>query len=297
MEKTVIVGTEPKGLLLGEALVRAFGPDAVRVVDNPEAMDRWETEGLRWNGEASPLVFAREAEGPADLVIFSGPAEWTEEAAALAAPWVERETVVLTLAEGVGSEELLTLRLGPDKILSGVLQDADLERTGNEVTCRAPGSLWVGVPPEDYFDREEKLAVLLDYLEKTDLTVAREEDIFHRRWLYFLKHVGPGMVSAACDANYGAMQTPGQTRETLLALMNEVRKAGACQGILVTQKEMQGILEEMAGMDPATIPAMASRTQELLQNGRLVLEAAAHSGMTTPVTEELCQTIEKKETK
>ena len=72
---------------------------------------------------------------------------------ALAAPYVGEETVILSLLNGVTSEEALSQTFGPEKVLYAVAQGMDAVREGSRLTYTHGGTLFLGLPEEDYFDR------------------------------------------------------------------------------------------------------------------------------------------------
>lgn len=94
---------------------------------------------------------------------------------------------------------------------------------------------------------------------------------------------------------------PGEIRETMIGAMNEARKVGACQGVLVTQKDLQEYLTILDGLDPKAMPSMrqdglAHRPSEVDLFAGTVLELAEHYGMQAPVNEKLYRTIKEMET-
>lgn len=61
------------------------------------------------------------------------------------------------MLNGVTSEETLSQAFGPEKVLYAVAQGMDAVREDNRLTCTQEGTLFLGVPEEDYFDRGDKL--------------------------------------------------------------------------------------------------------------------------------------------
>ena len=61
---------------------------------------------------------------------------------ALAAPYVGEETVILSLLNGVTSEEALSQTFGPEKVLYAVAQGMDAVREGSRLTYTHGGTLF-----------------------------------------------------------------------------------------------------------------------------------------------------------
>ena len=300
-ETITIVGLGAMGILFGDLAVKNLGADRVRFLASGERLARYQKDGAWCNGEKCDFHFSDGSDGPAQLLVFAVKAPDLEDAIALAAPVVDRDTVILSLLNGVTSEEILERAFGPEKVLYTVTQGMDAVREGNRLTYHTPGSMFLGIPQEDYFDREEKLTETLDLLRRAGLPFVREEDILHRMWCKFMLNVGVNQVCMAFETDYGGVQQPGELRDLMIAAMDETRKVGACQGVLVTQKDRTEYLAVMDGLHPRGIPSMrqdglAHRRTEVDLFAGAVLEMAARYGMNAPVNRMLYDKIKAMET-
>ena len=300
-ETITIVGLGAMGILFGDLAVKNLGADRVRFLASGERLARYRKDGAWCNGEKCDFHFSDGSDGPAQLLVFAVKAPDLEDAIALAAPVVDRDTVILSLLNGVTSEEILEQAFGPEKVLYTVTQGMDAVREGNRLTYHTPGSMFLGIPQEDYFDREEKLTETLDLLRRAGLPFVREEDILHRMWCKFMLNVGVNQVCMAFETDYGGVQQPGELRDLMIAAMDETRKVGACQGVLVTQKDRAEYLAVMDGLHPRGIPSMrqdglAHRRTEVDLFAGAVLEMAARYGMNAPVNRMLYDKIKAMET-
>lgn len=302
IETVTIVGAGALGTVVGDAMVKSLGPEKVRFLADGDRLARCREQGVIYNGEKCDFRFSDGTEGDAaDLLIFAVKGPALEAAMDLAEPSVGPDTIILSLLNGISSEETLSLRFGWEKVLYTVTQGLDPVREGNTVVRKGDGTIFVGVPQEDYFDREEKLAETVAFLERVGLPVRREEDILHRMWCKFMLNVGVNQVCMAYETDYAGVQQPGEARETMIAAMNEVRKVSACQGVLLTQKDLQEYLAVVDSLTPASIPSMrqdglARRKTEVEMFAGTVRTLADQYGMRVPVNETLHQKIKEMET-
>ena len=114
-------------------------------------------------------------------------------------------------------------------------------------------------------------------------------------------NVGVNQVCMAYETDYGAVQEPGELRDLMIAAMDEARKVGACQGVLVTRKDRAEYLAVMDALHPRGIPSMrqdglAHRRTEVDLFAGTVLRMAARYGMTAPVNRMLYDRIREMET-
>lgn len=301
IETVTIVGMGALGILYGNALSRHLGADRVRFLATGERLARYRQAEVLCNGEPCAFRFTDGSDGPADLLLFAVKGTDLEQAMDEAAPCVGEDTVILSVLNGVSSEELLDLRFGPGKVLYSVAQGMDAMRQGTSLTYTNQGILFLGLPEEDYFDRGEKLEEVYTLFRDAGVTVEKETDILHRMWCKFMLNVGVNQVCMAYDCDYGGVQVPGQARETMIAAMDEARKVGACQGVLVTRKDLQDYLAVLDGLDPKAMPSMrqdslAHRPSEVELFAGTVCRLAQQYGMQAPVNAALQEKIREIET-
>lgn len=301
IESVTIVGMGALGILYGNALSKHLGADHVRFLADGQRLERLRQAEVRCNGEVCPFQVTDQLDGPAQLLIFAVKGPALEEAMELAAPWVGEDTILLSVLNGVTSEETLSQTFGPEKVIYSVAQGMDAVREGSSLNYTHEGILFVGLPEEDYFDRGEKLEAVYQLLHAAGIDVRKEPDILHRMWCKFMLNVGINQVCMAYECNYGGAQVEGEIRQTMIGAMNEARKVGACQGVLVTQKDLQEYLTILDGLDPQSMPSMrqdglAHRPSEVELFAGTVLSLAEHYGMQAPVNEKLYRTIKEMET-
>ena len=301
LDHVTILGLGAMGILFGDHIVRNLGPDRLRFLADGSRLERYRREGAWCNGQPCDFRFSDGSDGPAQLLIFAVKAPDLEQAISLAAPVVDEDTVILSLLNGVTSEEILEQAFGPEKVLYTVTQGMDAVREGNRLTYHTAGQMFLGLPEEDYFDRGDKLTEALDLLCRAGLPFVREEDILHRMWCKFMLNVGVNQVCMAYETDYGGVQVPGPLRDTMIAAMDEARKVGACQGVLVTQRDKAEYLAVLDALHPSGIPSMrqdglAHRRTEVELFAGAVLELAARFGMNAPVNRMLYDRIRAMET-
>ena len=300
IERVTIVGRGALGIMLADAFERELGPEGVCFLADGERLERYRREGTYYNGEKRDFRFSDGSGETAQLLIFAVKATALEQAMDLAAPVVGEDTIILSALNGVESEEILALRFGWEKVLYMVTQGLDPMREDNRVLCAHRGPIHIGIPEEDYFDRSEKADLAVEVFQRAGLAVQREEDILHRIWCKFMLNVGVNQVCTAMDVPFGGVQQPGLARETMIAAMNEARKVGACQGVLVTQKDLQEYVALVDAVAPEGMPSMrqdalAHRKTEVETFAGQVLDMAERYGMQVPVNRKLYDTIRAME--
>lgn len=300
IHQVTIVGMGALGILLGDRFVKNLGAENVRFVADETRLARYRREGAYCNGEKCDFCFSDGTDGEAELLIFAVKATALEQAMEEAAPCVGPDTVILSVLNGVTSEEILGETFGQEKVLYTVTQGADAVREGNRLAYHLPGTVYIGIPQEDYFDRQDKLDQVAKLLGRADIPYVVEADILHRMWCKYMMNVGVNQVCMAFETDYGGVQQPGELRDTMIAAMNEARKLGACQGVLITQKDLKEYLEVLDSLPPRSTPSMrqdglARRPTEVALFSGALLRMAEQFGMNVPINRMLYDRIRTME--
>ena len=268
IENVTIVGMGALGILYGDLMERTLGPGHVRFIAEGERLTRLQQEGAWCNGRKCDFTVTDNTGEEAELLLFAVKMTALDEAMELATPLVGEDTVILSLLNGVTSEEHIGQTFGPGKILYCVAQGMD---------------------------------AVLEFLQRAGVPAEREPgEILHHIWGKFMLNVGVNQVCMAYGCTYGQVQKPGEARDTMIAAMHEARKVGACQGVLVTQKDLYDYLALLDTMPSDAMPfmaqdALAHRPSEVEAFAGTVLELAKFYGMQAPVNQKLYDTIRETE--
>ncbi len=300
IETVTIIGAGALGILFGDICSKVLGPEKLCFLADERRVARYQEEGLYCNGRPCACSFSTSQEAkPADLVVFAVKAGGLEEATQLAAPAVGEQSILISLLNGVSSEERIGRALGMEKIIHTVAQGMDAVRQGNELHYNMPGELRLGYPPQET-EKEQRLKALTNFLDRIGYAYVVEEDIQHRLWCKLMMNVGVNQCCMVYDCDYGGLQRPGKARETMLAAMEEVRQVAKPQGIMITDEQLGEYLALLDTLTPEGMPSMrqdalAKRPSEVdLFSGTLLAYAKTHN-VPCPVNQMLWESIREME--
>ena len=135
--KIAIVGCGAMGSVYA-ALLADAGHEVWAIDSWKEHVDAMRTRGLRLEGASGDRTVSLHAStdpadaGPCDLVIIATKAMHVEAAATSAKPLIGKETMVLSIQNGLGGPDMAARILGRDKVMVGVVG-------GFGASMRAPG--------------------------------------------------------------------------------------------------------------------------------------------------------------
>lgn len=257
IKKVSIIGMGALGVLFGGILTKKLGKENVDFVVNKDRKARFFKYGLTNNGEACDfnLVDEDEKGRPADLLIFAVKGVDLESAIDSARNKVSDNTIILSLLNGVTSEEIIGEAFGFDKLVYCIAQGMDAVKIGNQLTYTNIGQLCIGIMDEDSKMRE-KLEKVANLFDRTAIPYKVEADIRHRLWSKFMLNVGVNQIVMIYEGNYGTVQRQGEARQLMIEAMEEARILANLEGINVSKNDLDQYVNLIDTLDPEGMPSM-----------------------------------------
>jgi 2-dehydropantoate 2-reductase len=232
--------------------------------------------------------------GPVDFVLFAVKLWDTADAGAACKPLVGSDTAVVSLLNGIDSEEMLESILGRGHVMGGVAEVS--------ATIAAPGSIkkfsQIGLIRFGELDRRrsaraEKLArALSDAGISADLSV----DINVAIWNKFVLITGVSAMTALTRHPIGKVRADPDTRDLLKDIMMEALRVAQAAGVPI---EDAVIAERLQFLDSLPAEIRASMAVDLIAGRRLelpwlsgaVVRKGAELGIPTPVNAFVCKAL------
>lgn len=233
--RIAIVGTGAIGGYYGASLSRA-GSDVSYLVRSD--FDVLRTNGLKvktplveWV-ETNPKVFRKAEEiGPCDLVIVALKATANGALGRLVAPLLHQETAVLTLENGLGSDELIAGKFGEERVIGGLCFICVYRAAPGEILCLHPGSLSLA---EFGRTRTPRLMELADLFSRAGIRTQVDDNLLELRWKKLVWNVpfnGLSIVAGGVTTKR-ILESP-KLEEEVRALMREVQAGAATYGFAI----------------------------------------------------------------
>ncbi len=298
--KTVsIIGQGALGILYGQKLVKTLAAGSVRFIANAERIQRYQRDGIYCNGERCKFTYIEPDSPmkPADLLIFAVKFPMLKEAIQDASSQVGKNTIILSLLNGISSEEIIGERFGTEHLLYCVAQEMDATRSGNRLSYSSQGQLLIGSADNEI---TPAVTAVTELLQKAGLAYTVPRDINREMWNKFMLNVGVNQVVTAFETGYGGVQVPGVQRETMINAMREVLEIANRKGINLKPSDIDTWLGILAPFKPELMPSMrqdvlAKRKTEVELFSGTVLKMAKELHIPVPVNEFLYKRIREIE--
>ena len=301
-----IIGMGALGMLFAGIIEDAVGREHVAFIMDDARYERHIHLPHTVNGTVRPfrLVRATDAE-PADLVIVATKATGLSDALISMKKAVGENTTIISILNGITSENIIAGEYGPEKVIHTVAQGMDAVCFDNALTYKTPGTLCIGVPdtsqPDVHAERIRRLHALQAFFENTGVPFQVEDDIIRRQWSKFMLNCGCNQVCMVYGTGYGGMMEPGsEAFMAMTAAMREVVILAAYEGISLGEKDVAEYLALMRSLDPEAMPSMAQdrirkkKTEVEIFAGTVRALAAKH-GIEVPAADFLYRRIREIE--
>lgn len=307
IENVAIVGFGSLGAMYAGCFGAAMGPERVFVVADTARTERYRAEAATFNGEPIRVTYLtyeeaaeRAAVQPFDVVLYAVKYGALPEAIEQSSPLVSLDTAVISVLNGITSEEVLAERFGWDRVLLCIAQQMDSRKVGAVVTAGCVGVMALGVrDPEDAAQRAN-FARVTEWLAAVEQPFIVPADIQHQLWGKLICNVGVNQACAVYDCCFNGIHVPGEAREAMIAAMGEVAAVGRACGIALTDDDVAYWLDIIDHLNPAGMPSLrqdvlARRPTEVeLFSGTINRLGAAH-GIPTPQNERFYAAIKELE--
>ena len=261
-----------------------------------ERAQRLSEAGLVVNGQRYliPVVNPLEPDGTADLIIVALKHHQLANALRALVKLVGEDTIILSMMNGLDSEEMIAAVYGIDKVMYGLSVGIDALRQDNRINFTKPGKHYFGEAQNDVLSPRVKRVQAA--FEKAQIQYEIPVDMLRVMWWKFMVNVGMNAPSAVMRAPYGVFQSSADAQALMEAAMREALKLAKLEGVnLVDQdiEEWYGFLNSLSpnGKTSMLQDIEAGRVTEMeIFGGKVVRLAEAH-GVAVPVNQTLARII------
>lgn len=296
IETAGVVGLGALGTMYAHILTNAMGRDRVFVYADADRVKRYQKDGVFYNGELQDFQYTVPEE-PVDLLLVAVKFGALEDAISLCRPAVGPDTTVVSVLNGISSEEQLSAAYSPAQVVWCVAQKMSAKKVGNQAEADPTGELALGVPKG--MDRSH-LDRLTAFLGSIGFVYSLPEDIQVHMWSKLLCNTGCNQACMVYQCGYGGIQVPGPARDAMLGAMREVMAVANAEGIPLSERDIDSWTDIITGFPPEGEPSMrqdgkARRGSEVELFSGTVRRLAEKHGISVPVNDWLYQRIHEIE--
>ncbi len=273
---------------------------SVSLVGDGERHRRLSSQGLVVNERhyAIPVIRPDESVPPPDLVLVAVKNHHMSQALGHMKGLVGDRTILLSVMNGIDSEEQLGRAFGRDKVLYAIAVGIDAVRDGNRMTFTNPGVIQFGEAENSTVS--ERVRRMQDLFTRASIPWETPRDMIRSLWWKFMINVGINQSSAVLRAPYGVFQRSTEARDLMESAMREVIAISEQAGVDLTGEDIERWKTVLTTLGPEGKTSMLQdveagrKTEVEIFSGRM-MELGERYDIPVPVNRVLFQILKVHE--
>lgn len=298
IESVYILGAGGLGAVYGSTIHRAR-PGACAFLATGERRRRLGNEGVIVNDTPYrlPVLDPEDAAAP-DLVLVAVKYHHLDESIEMLRRVVGRNTLILSLLNGIDSEEILAAHFGAARVVHGLCLGIDAVRHGNRVSFTNYGVIYFGRLHND--PPAAEIVAIQRLFTECGIAWETPVDMLRSLWWKFMINVGINQVSAVLGLPYRGFQSNPHARALMDAAMREVIALAAARRINLDEDDIARWYEVIERLSPEGKTSMhqdveQGRKTEVEMLAGKVNEIGERAGIATPVNRVLFDLLRARE--
>lgn len=284
-----IVGLGALGVMYADFFTKTLGKENVRILADKERIERYQKEKITFNGEVCDFHYcdAAKESRSSELMLFAVKYGALETAMEENAHLIGENTILISVLNGIRSEDDLGRKFGREKVVHCIAQKMAAMKEENAAICTNRGELAIGVLDGG---REENLETVRDFFDRTGFAYSCPEDMRHAMWGKLLCNVGVNQTLSLLEGTYRKVQQEGEAREMMKAAMRETILVANAEGVDLSEIDLDYWVSIIDGLNPDGEPSMrqdskAGRKTEVALFAGTICELGRKHGIATPVND------------
>ena len=296
IEKIAIIGAGALGATYG-SLLYEMDPESGCFIASGARYERLRRDGVIVNGKRYvPTVVRPEEVTPADLVIVAVKHYHLDQAISEMKGAVGPQTIIISVMNGIDSEERIGEVYGNSKVIYGLTLGIDAVREGNSTTFKNQGRILFG--EEKNAEITSRVRRISDLFTRAGIAHEIPLDMIRSLWYKFMINVGVNQVSAILRAPYGVLQSSPEARDLIDSAMLEVITIARTLHVDLSEKDIGESYKVLGTLNPIGKTSMlqdieAGRPTEVEMLAGTVIELGKRHGVVTPVNQKLYDDLKR----
>lgn len=297
IKKVLICGIGAIGSIYADKISRYDNANLKILVDK-DRLEKYQKNPKIFNGYELKLnyILPDNTDFKADLIMIATKYDGLSDAVKNIKNFVKEDTIILSLLNGITSENILAEKYGFRHIIHSYFVGHSAMRDGNNITFDGKGDIIFGVQNPEITDLNDE-KILENFFNKTKISYKIPDDIKRSMWLKFLLNVSSNQTSAILGKTFGQMQNSVKFRKLLENIMLEVVAIAQKEGVKNTNSLLEDAFKVFDTMCAEGKTSMlqdieAGRKTEVEMFAGTVIELGEKYNIPTPYNKVLKEMIE-----
>ena len=302
IQSAALIGLGSMGSFFAPGLYRELGEDHFCVIADGDRKKRLEEKGVTINGTNYRFSCVAPEDGsPVDLIIIAVKELALNEAIAAIKKFVGEKTQILSILNGIDSEERVAAVYGWDHILYSFMRMSINMKDGVADYDPTKGNIHFG--EKENSTLTGRVEAIRELFEKCGIAYRIDEDMLAGQWFKYSCNVGENLTCALLGVPFRAFQESESANFIRESAMKEVIAVANAKGINLSaedciNRQRRTIPKLPPQNKPSTlIDLEAGKPTEVEMFAGRMVEMGREYGIPTPVCEVLLHGIRVLESK
>ena len=300
IKNVCIVGMGALGLLFGQIIKenRSTGELFFLMDENRKKRHEKDIYTINGNEVRFDVKTPKDTAGQkVDLLIIATKYDDLDDAIKLSKDLTDKSTVIISLLNGITSEEILAETFDRSRIIDCVPIGMDAMRDNTSLTYTKTGKLQIGIKDGS---QRDALNTLSDFYKSVDLPHEICEDIAHAMWNKYMMNVGINQACMVYETSYSGVFNDPVANADLKGAMQEVIDMAKAAGVNITDEDYEADMKILKGLAPDGYPSMrqdavAKRKSEVEMFAGEMIRLSEKYNVPVPVNKKFYQRIREIE--
>ena len=282
--------------------IQNYDAENLRVLVDKKRYERYIKNPTIFNGKELNFnyILPDDNNFKADLIIIATKYDGLFDVIENIKNFVQEDTVIMSLLNGVTSEKIIAQTYGREKLLYSYFIGHSAVRTGRNIVHDDVNTIVYGSENSADFDNVQRVK---KYFERVGINYKIPEDIIHSLWLKFMLNVAANQTTAILRFTFGEFLENDKCMEFAINLMKEVQLIAKAEGVKNTDVMIDETISHLHTMIPDGKTSMlqdveAGRKTEVEMFAGTVIKLGLEHGIATPynkIVKEMIEIIQKQQ--
>lgn len=303
IKKISLIGLGAMGVFFAPRLYEAYGEN-FRIIASGERKERLLKNGVTVNGVNYhfPIIEPETTGDEADLILIGVKGYSLDQAIKDIKNQVGKNTIIISLLNGVDSEDILIKEFGEEHVLYAFMRMSIVMKDGVADFDPYWGKVFFGEKKNDPENYSNRVKAVMEVFDKADIPYAIDEDMIKGIWFKYMCNIGENMTCALLGVPFGSFRESDHANWFRISAMREVLAIAQKRGIDLSEAEIEQQNKTVVTIPyenkPSTLQDIEScKYTEVDMFAGNVVKMGKELGIETPVNEVFYHAIKAFEEK
>jgi len=287
IKNVLICGIGAIGSIYADKISR-YDNDNLRILVDKDRLEKYKNSPKIFNGKTLNFnyILPENNNFKADLIIIATKYDAIHTVCENIKNFVKEDTIIISLLNGVTSEDILAKRYGWKHILLSYFIGHSSMRDGSKIKFDGVGKIVFGVKNEKITEISD-LEKVKRYFDRANIDYRTPDDMYRAYWLKFMLNVSSNQPSAILRMTFGQMQKNPKFIKFFKKIIKEVQEVAKAEGVNNTETMIDEAVSSFNKMIPEGRTSMlqdieSGRKTEVDMFAGTMIELGKKHGIPTP---------------